>query len=162
MRIRFEPRSDMREIELRDIAGGSPLSRWYRGDEREIAPGSTVVWMDGASPATALDAATAVFRHGPDFVDATTGKNPLFICADCSADALEEHAFDYMHDEAIPFVDEQGRRLCVTCWLGRHPEQIVSFRQRGYSDDVVVGAQALAAKRLATRPAKSLEENHDE
>lgn len=152
MKIRFQPRTGMREIELRDIKGGSPLSRWYRGDEREISEGSKVVWSDGASPASELDAATAIFRHGPDFIDVATGKNPLYTCADCGAEALEEHAFDYLHDETLPFVDEHGKRLCVACWLGRNPSWIVNFRQRGYSDDVIVHAQAVAAKRSTMAP----------
>jgi hypothetical protein len=150
MRIRYQPKRGAVEVELRDIVGGSPLAKWYTGDERDIPPGTKVVWSDGASPAFQLDAAVAIFRHGPDFVDASTGKNPLYSCANCGAEALAEHAFDYERDQTIPFVNADGKRLCPSCWLGAHPDRIPYFRDtlRYGKDapDVIKRAQAIAAK----------------
>jgi hypothetical protein len=163
MRIRYQPRRGTVEIELRDILGGNPLAKWYVGDEREIPAGTTVVWGDGSAPASQMDAPTAIFRHGPDFVDAATGKNPLYSCADCGAEALEEHAFDYFNDTTIPFVNDAGKRLCSACWLGAHPERIPSFRDfYQYPKDVIARAQAIAAKAepVSAAPQHAFEEEN--
>ena len=150
MRIRFQPRRGTPVIELRDILGGVGLARWQAGDEREIAPGSTVLFQAGMEAPAQLDAATSIFRHGPDFVDAATGKNPLFACADCAADALAEHAYDYARDKTIPLVNAAGARLCVTCFLGRNPSYIVEFLRQGVSKSVIAAAQKLAADQTAS------------
>lgn len=128
MRIRFAPRRGTVETELRDILGGSPFAKWYVGDEREIPAGVKVAFAGTDGPPYPLDLATAIFRHGPDFIDAATGKNPLYTCALCGEPALEEHAFDYDHDETIPFVDDAGKRLDVGCFLGLHPERLPYFK----------------------------------
>jgi hypothetical protein len=57
-----------------------------------------------------MDAATAIFRHGPDFVGADTVKNPLPSCAE---PALEDSAFRLCRREAMPFVDDVGHRLLL-------------------------------------------------
>jgi hypothetical protein len=154
MKIRYQPRRGTVEIELRDIIGGNPLAKWHVGDEREIPAGAKVIWGDGNAPAHPIDAAEAIFRHGPDFVDAATGKNPLYTCADCGAEALEEHAFDYDHDRTIPFVNDAGKRLCAACWLGAHPELIPNFEfHRSWGKerpDDIKRAKAIATKRAAS------------
>jgi hypothetical protein len=149
MRIRFQPRRGTPVMELRDIIGGNKLARWQAGDERDIPAGAMVLWQPGSEAPSQVDAVTAIFRHGPDFVDAATGKNPLFVCAICGEDALEEHAFDYAGDKPIPFVDDAGKRLDAGCFLGTHPDLIPYFKHHleygRKRKDVITKAEKIAA-----------------
>ncbi|HEX3456652.1 MAG TPA: hypothetical protein VHR97_01740 [Candidatus Baltobacteraceae bacterium] len=149
MKIRFQPRRGTPTVTLRDLKGNTRFGRWDAGEEKEIPADAKVVWQDGNSPPKPIDVITAIFRHGPDFVDAATGKNPLYSCADCGAEALEEQGFNYQKDEAIPLVNDKAQRLCVACFLGHHPEYIVEFRRVGTPADVIARAQKLAADHAA-------------
>jgi hypothetical protein len=153
MRIRFAPRRGSVELELRDILGGSPFAKWYRGDERDIPAGAKVPFAGTNGPPVPMDLATAIFHHGPDFVDAATGKNPLYVCATCGADALAEHAFDYDKYERIPFVDDAGNRVCIPCFLSTHPERLPYFKYTlkyaRDAKDVIAKAEAIIAKKAA-------------
>ncbi len=137
MRIRFQPQRGTPEVELRDIKGGHPLAKWSNGEEVEIAPGTLVPFQPDGNPVRSVDAAEAIFRHGPAFVDATTGKNPLYVCADCGADALEEGFTDTHRMQFQYFTKDNGRRLCSGCWLAAHPAYVVEFRKHGFPSQVI-------------------------
>jgi hypothetical protein len=157
MKIRYQPRRGNPRVELRDIKGGHELASWTIGQERDIAPGSTVSFQNnGSKPVEQLDAAEAVFRHGPDFVDAATGKNPLYTCA-CGADALDDGIVDTRRAE-LPFIafrDASGRRQCVPDFMADHPEVIPYLRQRDFPESQIDQAQAIIAKRAQPRQAPS-------
>lgn len=154
MKIRFAPRRGTPTMVLRDLKGNTTFGRWNAGDEHEVPADAQVPWQDGDAPAKPIDAITAIFRHGPDFVDAATGKNPLYSCADCGAEALEEQGYNYQKDAVIPLVNDKGRRLCMACFLGHNPGYIVEFRRQGVGADVIARAQQIADKTAASQPAQ--------
>lgn len=154
MRIRYQPRYGTPEVELRDIKGG-PWASWRVGDEREVPAGATCFFQSGDQPGTAVLVADAVFAHGPHFVDAATGLNPLYTCA-CGSDALEESFTNFATLEQVQLRDGGGKRQCMPCFLADHPQWIPQIRKRGTPKAVLAQAQAIIAKRsAAAAPASS-------
>lgn len=151
MKIRYQPRFGTAEVELRDIKGG-PFAAWRSGDEREIPAGATCAFQSGAQAATQVPVADAVFAHGPDFVDAATGKNPLYACA-CGEDALEESFTNFATLEQNALRDAQGKRQCLPCYLADHPQWIPALKARGTPKAVLEQAHARIEKRRAPAPA---------
>src|SRR6185312_8330516 len=103
-----------------------------------------------------MDAATAVFRHGPDFVDVATGKNPLFTCAVCGIETLEDTISLALprRIETPPFVDDNGNRLCFADWLANHPQYMVAVGSKGAEYRAITEkAQAIIAQRTAVKSA---------
>lgn len=164
MRIRFAPARGTPEIELRDIAGGSPFAKWTVGEEREV---SGTVKYRKLGVLVDMDAAEAIFRHGPDFVDAATGTNPFYTCKRCGAVTLDQFIILWRNfgPEKVSFVDDAGNPLCVSDYLADHPEHIVEFRFRGISADVLSRAQSIITQRsqTASKPAAvAAPADHDE
>lgn len=155
MQIRFQPRRGTAEMDISGIVGGHPLARWSAGDVREIGDDEQVMFTghDGVTqPARAID---VVLSAGPDFVDARTGKNPLHSCHDCGVEALDDAHLDRFKGEMVPYrvdSDPNKPRLCVACYLARHPHYIVSHRANGVPEELLQQAQERAAKAREPEP----------
>jgi hypothetical protein len=147
MRIRYAPARGVQEVELRDIHGGSALAKWIAGEERDVS--GTVSFVQLGGVIADLNAAQAVFRHGPDFVDAATGKNPLFTCMACGDPALEQYLVIWTPDgpEKVSFQTDAGEPLCMADFLAANPDYIVPFRFRGVGNDVLAKAQSIITQR---------------
>lgn len=150
MKIRYQPLHGEREVELRDIIGGNPLAKWYTGDEREIAQGETVLFKELGGNTVTLDAAEAIFRHGPAFVDAKTGTNPRYACTACGAMSLDDYYVVWVKQEAVPvrFETEDGKRLCIADFAKRYPEHIPAMQARGLMPVVTASAQTTSKPQL--------------
>lgn len=67
------------------------------------------------------DRVAAMLLTNAEFVDADTGRNLNYCCADCGVETLSE-AFISPRCDVIQYRDGQGRRLCVEHFIEQHPE----------------------------------------
>lgn len=162
MNIRFQPRQGAQEVEARDIAYPG-YARWVAGDEREI-PDAQVSFREIGGVQVMIPLSEAIFRHGADFVDAASGKNPLFSCAECGEDALAESVAHPFHDDVIRFVRD-GKRVCIPCYLAEDPQKIVGLRGRVPEADIARAQDIIASRSAKVAPqsvaASEVEEPHE-
>jgi len=123
MRIRFQPRFGTQDIEIRDVP--AELVRWHAGDEHDVPD----------------DVAKTIFSCGGDFVDASSGKNPLFSCAACGETCDQAQVVDPSSLTSYDLVDANGRALCPTDYLVVHPELEGVFRHVGFDKAIFPVAQ---------------------
>lgn len=150
MRIKYQSRLGVATKELRDITGGHEYASWNNGDEREIGEDETLRAREPAGNIVRKNAIRTLFEFGPDFIDAATGKNPLYICSRCGEDALEMHFTDRATMDPIWITDdgtENGKKLCLADWLSDHPEYIDQSNKYGWPAETVQEAKTLRASR---------------
>ena len=137
MRIRFQPRFGTQDIEIRDVP--AEFVRWHAGDENDVTD----------------EVAQTIFSCGGDFVDASSGKNPLFSCAVCGETCDQTQVLDPSSLVAYDLVDASGHVLCPTDYLVAHPELEGVFRHVGFDKAIFPAAQARrdAATARKTTPA---------
>lgn len=170
MRIRYQPRVGGHRVTVPYFAAGpefdaqgnptgAELRTWDEGQEREVPDDLRVRFniannafgmregriqpqgdAHGPSTVRTVSAVDALLSIGPEFVDATTGKNPDFTCTECGELTTEL----YFHDPALatPGIDIDhdrgpetrvwytttgevgGDKLCPRDFLARHPRYI--------------------------------------
>lgn len=155
MQIAFTPRRGTPEMDISGIQGGSALARWRAGEVRQIGDDQNVAFQGPDGVVRMARAIDVVFSCGPDFVDAKTGKNPQFTCADCAEHALDDSHLDRLRGVMVPYrvdCDASKPRLCVACYLGRYPQHIVAHRTAGLSEEVIAQAQERARKAQTPKP----------
>ncbi|MBD5603538.1 MAG: hypothetical protein IAI48_00355 [Candidatus Eremiobacteraeota bacterium] len=132
MKVRFQSRHGIQQVQILNM-GGNPFGTWYDGEEKEIDPSLEVrVQTRPGAPFTVAKAIDAIFHAGPDFVDASTGKNPDFTCAVCGREALSQFFYDASKpdgtDKRVFYENEKGEPLCERDFLLAQPEH--SFARR--------------------------------
>lgn len=78
--------------------------------EVRVEAAGDIVFKNGETKRVS-DARAAVLLRNPQFVDASTGKNPNFRCVVCDTVVLSK-GFISPRLEIVPYRDEHGRRLC--------------------------------------------------
>lgn len=149
MRIRFQSRHGMREVEIRDITGGHEYALWRNGDEKDVPDDATISVREQNGKIVRKSAINSLFECGQDFVDVATGKNPLFSCKRCGAEALDMHFYNRMTLELMPLTDENDYRLCLADWLAEHPEYVPHHRKMGIDEAIIEKAASIREERAA-------------
>ncbi len=91
------------------------------GIQEVVVPtAGNIRFRNGETKSVAEETAVTLLRNA-EFVEADTGRNPNFCCADCGTETLNE-AFVSPRLEAIYYRNDLGRRLCVTHFVERNPE----------------------------------------
>ncbi len=148
MDIRY--RSDRSPIAVQDILDDA-LAFWQPGEVKTVegvvrVRSASIVAGELVFAAKMADAVTAVLNLGPDFVDDATGKNPNFVCAECS---VETNA-DYFQPVDVPVFYRDARgRLCIPCYLRSNPRAHEFHRRRGVHIESIVAAPAASATTVA-------------
>lgn len=148
LRIKYQSRFGIATKELRDITGGHEFASWNNGDEREIAEDATLMAREPTGKIVRKNAVRTLLEFGPDFVDADTGKNPLYVCSRSGEDALEMHFTDRATMQVVWLTDdgtETGKRLCLAEWLADHPEYIEQRNKYDWPLETVAKAQEIRA-----------------
>jgi len=120
----------------RDIVG-EEYALWQPGEIKSITPGQKlrVRLREFGSEGEPIvhfeeqDAANVIFASGPSWVDAESGKNPLFVCVTCGDTTTAE---TFHPNASVAYRDTHGDRLCVRCFLRANPQYTEYHQRRGF------------------------------
>jgi hypothetical protein len=138
---------------IRDITDPR-FNAWAMNEVKEV-PDYDIDVLDAYGLGNRRNAIAAVFNAGKFFVDAASGKNPLWSCAVKGCDRLADHDFFRPDGELIEYVDDAGDKLCVAHFLVAHPEHLKYHVDRGLPYDTrrhIDELNTAAAPTLATSP----------
>jgi hypothetical protein len=138
VRIRYEGRRGVSPLQLISVVGDDSL--WFIGQVREYAPDAEI---NVRTPAGVLahNAIQYILHAGVEFVDADTGKNPLFTCSDCGAVTTSLRFTDTKTMEAVPYETEDCSPLCITCFCVANPHYLEHHRKNTFDQSLVREAE---------------------
>lgn len=149
--IKYQSRAGISEVEMRDFIGVK-YNRWQNGAVVDIPDDeqSTVRLPNGDTKQ--VKTVDYVLGMGPDFVDATTGKNPNYICAKCGKETLDDGYLDMMTLETHPYRDADGKRLCIVDYLSANPQSLNQHVRLGLPKDMEDQIRANVEKTSGAKP----------
>lgn len=148
MQIKYVGGSE--EVTIRDIRD-SRFAHWKMGEVKDV-PNEEIAVLDAYGAGDQRNAVEAVLNAGFNFVDAATGKNPLFTCAGCGGRADHDSFRPHELRDPVAYRDDEDRPLCVPCFLARRPEHEKWHADRGLARGTL---QLAADRRSALAPAAS-------
>lgn len=120
----------MSQIILGDIKD-SRYNSFLQNESKDV-PDYDIDVVDAYGLGQKMNGIKAVFNHGPHFVDAQTGKNPLWTCSKCGEEARGEFFVPAGSDHAVDYADPDGKKLCVACYLIANPHHIAYHNSLGH------------------------------
>lgn len=175
MEIIFQSRAGLPRVTIPQLLG-SPLGSWANGETKTIddalqLPVQVRKVSRSGELRTAIEsasAADAILTAGPDFrkvgVPDPSGQfealNPNYVCSKCGRETTEEY-FTAQVGEAIkqiPYLDENGNRLCPRDYLLTQPRDGAAWQrhtsvEHSTAADEASDALAAAAAEAAPAPA---------
>lgn len=124
-----------------------PRFRAWKKDEIKEVPDYDIDATNEFNEPVQENAIRAVLNHGfRTVVNADTGKNPMYQCADCGEHAESDFFRKDGTGEHVHYVNDKGDPLCQTCFLARYPEHLNYHKLNGIARGLLGVIEQKAAK----------------